>query len=86
MFIRVIRERKRREIDPTADALRECLAMIPPEKAEAATILRQRLESLLEIFNLIDAAYRQVFNSDQAAMQLREMLLNPDPKPLIPSP
>jgi len=79
MFIRVVRERKRRELDPTADALKECIAMIPAdEKAEAAKILRERLESLLEIFNLVDAAFKQVFNSDQAAMQLKEMLLDPD--------
>ncbi len=77
MFIRVVRERKRRELDPTADALRECLAMIPPDDASpAGTTLKTRLESLLEIFDLIDAAYRHVFTSDQAAMQVKDMLLN----------
>ncbi len=80
MFIRVVRERKRRELDPTADALRECLAMIPPEEEEtdAASTLKQRLESLLEVFNLVDAAFRQVFTTDQAAMHLKEALLNPE--------
>lgn len=78
MFIRVVRERKRRELDPTADALRECLAMIPDDdNTPAGTTLKTRLESLLEIFDLIDAAYRHVFTSDQAAMQVKDMLLNP---------
>src|SRR5580658_5583532 len=29
MFLRVVRERKRRELDPTADAIREVLTMLP---------------------------------------------------------
>ena len=29
MFIRVVRERKRREIDPTADAIKDCLRRVP---------------------------------------------------------
>lgn len=79
MFIRVVRERKRRELDPTAEALRECIGMIPPEdQSDAAAVLKQRLESLLEVFNLVDAAFRQVFTTDQAAMQLKEMLLHPE--------
>jgi len=78
MFIRVVRERKRRELDPTADALRECIAIIPGEdQSEAAAVLKQRLESLLEVFNLVDAAFKQVFMTDQAAMQLKEVLLHP---------
>lgn len=84
MFIRVIRERKRRELDPTADALRECIAMIPmgTQNAEAET-MRSRLEALLEVFNLVDAAFKQVFTTDEAAMKLRDVLLNPEPGALL---
>lgn len=75
MFTRVVKERKRREIDPTADAIRECLAKLPKgEDSDEAKILRSRLESLLEIFDLMDAAYKQIFNSDSALMDLKTMM------------
>lgn len=75
MFIRVVRERKRREIDPTADAIRECIGMIPSDDtSEGASTLRLRLEALLEIFDLIDAAYHQVFSSEAALTEVKQML------------
>lgn len=70
MFAHVVRERKRREIDPTVAAIKECLQMVPPnDESEEATVFRTRLETLLEIFNLIDAVYEQVFESDHAFKQ-----------------
>jgi DNA-binding transcriptional regulator GbsR (MarR family) len=66
VFARVIRERKRREIDPTVDAIRECLGQMP-EEAEG----RERLKILLRIFTVIDLAYQQAFASDEA---FREMV------------
>lgn len=76
MFLRVARERKRREIDPTVDAIREVLMLLNKDD-ETATVqaLRGRLEGLLEIFGLIDAAYQQVFSSDAALAEVRNMLL-----------
>src|SRR5690606_10290672 len=42
MFARVVRERKRREIDPTVSALHDCLDMIPAEdESEEAATLRK---------------------------------------------
>lgn len=77
MFIRVVRERKRREIDPTADAIRECLSKLPQgDKSEEAEVLRARLEGLLEVFDIIDAAYRQVFSSEETLNELKG-LVNP---------
>ena len=67
MFARVVRERKRREIDPTAGAIRECIGMLPEnETSEEATIFRSRLQGLLEIFDLMDAVYRQMLSTDRA--------------------
>ncbi|MBN9501455.1 MAG: hypothetical protein BGO01_01405 [Armatimonadetes bacterium 55-13] len=75
MFIRVIRERKRREIDPTADAIRECLDRVPADDPSGpAQTMRTRLEALLEIFDLIDVAYRQVFGSDRSLDEMRDLL------------
>ena len=75
MFLRVARERKRREIDPTVDAIRECIAMLPEEDAsEGAATLRNRLQALLEIFELVDAAYKQIVLSDQGFAQARQLL------------
>jgi HTH-type transcriptional regulator, glycine betaine synthesis regulator len=80
MFLRVIRERKRREIDPTASAIKECLAVLPEsDHSDGAETLRARLRGLSEIFDLIDAAYHTVFGSDTAFNDIRRMLMEGKP-------
>ena len=80
MFARVVRERKRRELDPTAGAIREVLAMLPPDgsldgsQAEDSEALRRRLEGLLEIFEIIDAAFRQIFGVGDQPLDFQELL------------
>jgi DNA-binding transcriptional regulator GbsR (MarR family) len=75
MFARVVRERKRRELDPTADALREVLSGLPDsDDSEAARVMRSRLQALLEIFDLIDAAFRQIFTTDLTLEGMKNML------------
>jgi HTH-type transcriptional regulator, glycine betaine synthesis regulator len=75
MLVRVVRERKRREIDPSAEAIRECIARIQPaDTSEGAETLRLRLGALLEIFEIIDAAYRQVLGSEESAEQFKRQL------------
>lgn len=74
MFVRVVRERKRRELDPTQDSIREVLAKLPAEDGDEATrLFRQRLSALLEIFEVIDIAYRKLFGHNELGFdQLRE--------------
>lgn len=75
MFARVVRERKRREIDPTVAALRECIAMVPKDDdSPEAVVFRERLECLLEIFGLIDRVYELVFDTDSAFRDTMSML------------
>jgi len=80
MFARVVRERKRRELDPTSAAIREVLAMIPPQNSERAksdkdvNALRSRLQGLLEIFEIIDAAFQQIFGIGDHPTDLKELL------------
>ncbi|MCW5936854.1 MAG: MarR family transcriptional regulator [Fimbriimonadaceae bacterium] len=79
VFARVIRERKRREIDPTVDALRECLAMVPTEdESGEAEKLKERLRAILEIFGTIDRIYDQVFLSDDGFRQAVRLLNDGD--------
>lgn len=67
MFVRVARERKRRELDPTADAIKECIAKLPAtENSPEAQNLRAKLGALLEIFNLLNAVYQQLLATDDA--------------------
>ncbi|HVL38051.1 MAG TPA: MarR family transcriptional regulator [Fimbriimonadaceae bacterium] len=81
MFIRVVRERKRRELDPTADVIRECIAKLPEEGlSREARVFRQRLANLLEIFDIIDAFYRQAFSTDEAFNETRELIRNQSPR------
>ncbi|MCC7436044.1 MAG: ArsR family transcriptional regulator [Methanoregulaceae archaeon] len=65
MFAKVVRERKRREVDPTVSAIRDCLARVPESEETETKALRERLSGLLEVFGLLDAAYQQVFATDQ---------------------
>jgi DNA-binding transcriptional regulator GbsR (MarR family) len=74
-LVRIVKERKRREIDPTTDALREVIAKLPDGYPNAdVKRLRNRLQGLLEIFDLIDVAYRQVFATDLSLDELQMML------------
>lgn len=74
-LVRIVKERKRREIDPTTDALREVIAKLPEGHSnDDVRSLRNRLSALLEIFDLIDAAYRQVFATDLCLDELQTML------------
>jgi len=67
MFARVVRERKRREIDPTVDALQECLDKLPAKSEDEQTELcRMRLSGLLDIFSLLDVVYQQAMATDRA--------------------
>lgn len=78
MFIRVIRERKRREIDPTGAAIKECIANLHDIPASPESeLIGKRLQNLLEIFQMVDTAYELVFSSDTAFNDLRQMLANP---------
>jgi HTH-type transcriptional regulator, glycine betaine synthesis regulator len=75
MFARVVRERKRRELDPTAAAIRECIAKLPADdQSKGSTVFRKRLSTLLEIFDILDAVYQQAFSSDQAFDTARQAL------------
>ncbi len=68
MIVRVVRERKRREIDPTFGVIRDCLAMVPEEQksSEHGHSITVRLEALLEVFGLADRIYSHMFESKRA--------------------
>lgn len=77
MFLRVVRERKRREIDPTADAIREVIGKLPEtDEREDVQGLRLRLVALLEIFDLVDVAYNQVFGNEISIDQIKDLVKN----------
>ena len=75
-LVKIVKERKRREIDPTTDALREVIAKLP-ESHQNAEIksLRGRLSGLLEIFDLMDAAYKQVFATELNLEDVQSMIV-----------
>ncbi|MBE7464701.1 MAG: ArsR family transcriptional regulator [Planctomycetes bacterium] len=59
MFRVVFEERKRREIDPTLQVLRECLAQSEKSGKEEA-LTRQRIGNMLEFLETMDAGFEQV--------------------------
>lgn len=75
VFMRVARERKRRELDPTADVIEEVLRKLPEsDQTEGARTLRKRLQDLLAIFELIDLVFQQAFTADMSLDELRSAL------------
>jgi DNA-binding transcriptional regulator GbsR (MarR family) len=74
-IVKIVKERKRREIDPTTDAIREVIAKMPENHSnEEVRNLRSRLSGLLEIFDLMDAAYKQVFVVDLNMEDVQQMI------------
>lgn len=75
MFVRIVKERKRRELDPTGDAIREVISKLPENYPNPdVQQLRGRLLALLELFDLIDVAYRQVFGQEVTLDELKGLL------------
>src|SRR5688500_9520126 len=71
MISRVVRERKRREIDPTVDVLKNCLHMASGESATEEAF-RGKVQTLLEVVDLLDAAFKFALSSDDRARRLLE--------------
>lgn len=66
MVARVARERKRRELDPTQNVIRDCLNILATEGNESEVVsFRRRLNDLLGLFELIDAVFRVTFATDE---------------------
>ena len=59
MFRVIARERKRRELDPTASVLRDCIAETAKGKT-ADSYTHDRLVDLLGFFEVADTAYAQI--------------------------
>ena len=75
MFVRIVKERKRREFDPTGDAIREVIGKLPEEYPnKEVQQLRQRLLALIELFDLIDIAYRQILGVEISLDELKGLL------------
>lgn len=72
MVARVLRERKRRELDPTVDVIRSCLEMLPEEGSEKCMQFRQRLQGLLSVLEMVDMAFRFALVTDKRFRQIVE--------------
>ena len=74
-IVKIVKERKRREIDPTTDAIRDVITKLPESHPSSdVRQLRSRLSALLEIFDLMDAAYKQVFAADLNLSDVQNMI------------
>lgn len=71
MISRVVRERKRREIDPTVEVLKTCLHMASGE-SESESAFRAKVQVLLDLFDLIDHAFRFAMADDERSKWLFE--------------
>lgn len=71
MFSQIIKERKRREVDPTYHAIRDCLSKLPDEGEGEHEVeeARSRLSQLVEIFELGNAVYDRVVGEAESLRQ-----------------
>ena len=72
MFRVIVEQRKRREVDPTLQLLRGCLAELDRGSGAAETYTRERLESMAEFFEVATAAYGEI--SQVSPQALRRLL------------
>jgi DNA-binding transcriptional regulator GbsR (MarR family) len=56
----ILEERKKREIDPTLEALRACLEEERDKKSGEELYARERMEELLQFFETMDSWYRSI--------------------------
>lgn len=68
MFRIIVDERKKREIDPTMDLLRQCIGQLDKSNT-ADTHTRERLQELYLFFAAIDAIYTDVRKLSPAALR-----------------
>jgi DNA-binding transcriptional regulator GbsR (MarR family) len=59
MFVSILEQKKRREIDPTVDVLRDCIAQEEAQHGRNAFTL-ERMQGLLELLELIGTWYDQM--------------------------
>jgi DNA-binding transcriptional regulator GbsR (MarR family) len=71
MFRIIVEQRKRREVDPTLQLLRTCLAELGPGSGSDA-YTRERLESMAEFFEVANSAYTEI--SQVSPQTLRRLL------------
>ncbi|MDQ2986065.1 MAG: MarR family transcriptional regulator [Armatimonadota bacterium] len=69
MISRVVRERKRREIDPTVEVLKNCLHLAGGSSDQEETF-RVKVQTLLDLFDLIDAAFKFAMANDERSKWL----------------
>jgi len=64
MFRIIVEQRKRREIDPTVQLLRNCL-----DQGDSDAYTRERLQEMMEFFEGATAAYEEVSHLPPSAMR-----------------
>jgi DNA-binding transcriptional regulator GbsR (MarR family) len=68
MLRRVLAERKRREVDPTIDVLREAVDTLDASTDGRAAYTRRRIADLLELFELGSKAFESLETRSPAAL------------------
>ncbi|UCE01388.1 MAG: MarR family transcriptional regulator [Candidatus Latescibacterota bacterium] len=67
MFLTILEQRKRREVDPTTEMLRECVAQHEAQGRDAFALARMR--SLLELLEMLAAWYGQMRSLSPASQR-----------------
>ena len=74
MFSIIIAERKRREMDPVLETIKQCQRMLDDEalgkgaKSEAVQVTRQRLESMQEFMDLTNKLFQQFIGNAKSGL------------------
>ena len=68
MFRVIVDQRKRREVDPTAQLLRRCLEELEQEDSRDA-YTRDRIKDMIEFFDVATAAYEEIIQISPQALR-----------------
>jgi len=82
MFLHVLDERKKREVDPTIRMLHECMADLKREK-QPDPLLQSRLSAMLDFFQTTTGWYEQLRRLPQDAL-IKVMKLGDRVRSLLP--
>ncbi len=67
LFLRIVEERKRREIDPTLEMLRACVVEAESD-GQTPKVARERMRAMLSVLDLLDGWYREVKTLPKATL------------------
>ena len=83
MFRTIVRERKKREIDPLLEALHDCRQQTNANDSEEAVAHNRRLDDMIEVMGAVDAISRRFVSPMGQGLKMAAKLLSRTSTPAV---